>query len=65
MTAQEIRSQIQGHIYEVGSIPLLKIVHDALVQIGKHDPLSEDLAEKLEDLILWQEEFPVADEGEE
>ena len=53
MTTQEIQLQI----YSVGSVEFLKQVHDALVQLGKSDPLSADLAEQLEELILWQEDF--------
>ena len=46
--------QIQAQIYEVGSIEFLKQVHDAFVQIAKHDPLSAHLAAELEELILYQ-----------
>jgi hypothetical protein len=53
MTIQEIQLQI----YSVGSVAFLKQVDDALVQVGKHDPLSADLAEQLAELILWQEDF--------
>ena len=47
--------QIQNQIYTVGSIAFLKQVHDALVTIAKHDPLSAHLAAELEELIIYQE----------
>jgi hypothetical protein len=47
--------QIQQQIYEVGSIAFLKQVHDALIQVAKHDPLSAHLANELEELIIFQD----------
>jgi hypothetical protein len=50
-------NDIQNAIYQEGSIAFLNKVHDALTQIGKHDPFSAHLAEQMQEVILWQEDF--------
>jgi hypothetical protein len=46
---------IQQAIYDDGSIGFLRKVHDALVGVAKHDPLSAHLASELEEVILYQD----------
>jgi hypothetical protein len=46
---------IQQAIYDDGSIGFLRKVHDALVGVAKHDPLSDHVASELEELIIYQE----------
>jgi hypothetical protein len=58
-TAQQVLSveDIEAAIYQEGSIPLLNKVSDALIKIGKHDPLAAHLSEQIQEVILWQSDF--------
>lgn len=48
---------IQNAIYHDGSEAFLTKVRDALIQIGKHDPISGQLAEQIAEILLYQQDF--------
>lgn len=62
---QALVRDFQNAIYQHGSKTILVMVRDALTEVGKHDPLSEQLAEQLSDMLLWQDDFSKYHEAED